>query len=100
MPDTRYVSDPRNGGRHTRGTAVDVTLIQKNTGKELAMGTGFDNFTEKAWSAYANLPEHILTNRKILRDIMEKYGFKGIKTEWWHFDFNNWHMYPVLDAPL
>ena len=44
-PDERYVSDPRKGGRHTRGTAVDVTLIDLKTGKEIDMPTLFDDFT-------------------------------------------------------
>ncbi len=98
MPDPRYVSDPRKGGRHTRGTTVDVTLIDLKTGKELPMGTDFDNFTPKAWPSYKDLPKEVLTNRKLLSSIMHKHGFTSIKTEWWHFDLHNWRDYPILDV--
>ena len=97
VQDTRYVSDPRKGGRHTRGTAVDVTLVNRKTNKELAMGTDFDDFTPRAWITCMELPEEILKNRKKLQRIMRKYGFRGIKTEWWHFDYKGWQKYPVLD---
>ena len=97
VPDPRYVSDPRKGGRHTRGTTVDLTLVDLKTGKELIMPTPFDDFTEKAWSNYQSLPQVALNNRTLLQNIMQKYGFEPVKTEWWHFDFQNWQNYPVLD---
>lgn len=99
-PDEKYVSDPRKGGRHTRGTAVDVTLIDLKTGKELEMPTGFDDFSPKAWSDYAGASSEAKKNRTLLRNIMIKYGFTGIATEWWHFDYKNWQDYPVLDIEL
>jgi D-alanyl-D-alanine dipeptidase len=99
-PDEKYVSDPRKGGRHTRGTAVDVTLVDLRTGKELAMPTGFDDFTEKAWLDYQNISEEVKKNRQLLQDAMHKYGFTGIKTEWWHFDYNGWQNYEPLDLEL
>ena len=98
VPDPRYVSDPRKGGRHTRGTTVDVTLIDLKTGKELVMPTGFDDFTQKAWSACLNLPVEAIKNRTLLHAVMHKYGFKAARTEWWHFDLNGWQNYPVLDV--
>ncbi len=98
VPDTRYVSDPHEGGRHTRGTAVDVTLVDLKTKKELPMGTDFDDFTPRAWIAYAELPQEVLKNRKKLQNIMSKHGFSVIKTEWWHFDYKGWQKYPVLDT--
>jgi zinc D-Ala-D-Ala dipeptidase len=99
-PDEKYVSDPRKGGRHTRGTAVDVTLIDLKTGKELEMPTGFDDFSEKAWNDYAGASSEAIKNRTLLRNVMIKYGFTGIATEWWHFDYKNWQEYPVLDIEL
>jgi len=99
-PDTRYVSDPRKGGRHTRGTAVDVTLITLKTGKELRMPTGFDDFTEKAWSNYPGAPPEALKNRQILHNAMKKHGFTPLETEWWHFDYKNWQECPVLDVQI
>src|SRR5262249_1980192 len=85
-----YVANPKNGGRHTKATSADVTVFDPKTGKDLDMGTGFDHFGPEAWRTYQNLPDHVKQNRKLLEQVMEKYGFKGIKSEWWHFDFNGW----------
>jgi len=98
--DERYVSNPsKGGGRHTRGTTVDVTLVDQH-GNELPMGTPFDDFSEKAWHACADLPQEVLNNRKKLCALMEKHGFKPIKTEWWHYDLADWDQHPVLDVDL
>ncbi len=97
VPDPRYVSDPRKGGRHTRGTAVDVTIVRISDGKEVAMPTGFDDFTEKAWRSYNNLSEEVKKNRQLLQTVMTKPGFVGLETEWWHFDWHDWKNFDVLD---
>ena len=92
----QYVSNPKKGGRHTRGTALDVTLVDAN-GKELEMPTGFDDFSAKAWVEDATCSAEAQKNRKLLHDVMRKHGFEGIKTEWWHFDLKGWRQYPPLD---
>lgn len=99
MPDSRYVANPKNGSRHNRGAAVDLTLID-STGRELEMGTPYDDFTDKAHSDYKDLPENILKNRQILKDIMVKYGFEPLTTEWWHFDYSQWKNYSILDEEI
>ena len=86
MPNSNYVTPPWKGSQHTRGLAADLTIIDKE-GKELDMGTPFDTFSEKAHSDSKNLPKQVLENRKILRGVMESVGFKGIRTEWWHFSY-------------
>ena len=48
IKDERYVADPKKGSGHNRGIAVDLTIIDRTTGTELDMGTGFDNFTDTA----------------------------------------------------
>lgn len=97
FPDPRYVSDPAiEYGRHTRGTSVDVTLCTAD-GVEVEMPTDFDEFSEKAHSDYQFLPSKIIANRKLLCATMKKYGFNGIKCEWWHFDFDGWQTHPTLD---
>lgn len=100
IQDERYVSNPaKNKGRHTRGTAVDLTLIYSN-GTELEMPTGFDDFTERAHSDFMDLPENVIANRNLLQTIMEKQGFKQLPFEWWHFDYTGWNndeKYPPLD---
>lgn len=98
-PDERYVANPQKGSRHNRGCAVDITLVDKN-GKELNMGTNYDDFTEKAHINYKKLPSKVLNNRKILRETMIRFGFIPNRTEWWHFDYRDWKKYPVLDIEV
>ncbi len=86
VPDKRYVSDPRKGSMHNRGAAVDLTIVDAE-GKQLDMGTTYDFFGPEAWSTYQDLPDSILANRKLLRGLLEEEGFRGIRTEWWHFSY-------------
>lgn len=97
VPDERYIADPRKGGRHTRGTAVDLTLIDQE-GQELPMPSDFDDFSEKAHVNYTGAAPEEIANRELLKTVMEKHGFEGIATEWWHFDLLGWEKYPPLDA--
>ena len=100
LPDERYVADPRKGGRHTRGTAVDVTLVHHHNKTELEMPTGFDDFSEKAWSHSLDATVEAKRNRALLHQVMQKHGFLNIETEWWHFDWHAWETYPVLTLEL
>lgn len=100
VPDERYVADPAKGSCHNRGCAIDLTLVDKKTSKELDMGTDFDNFTELAHRTYDKFPPHILENRKLLERVMHKHGFIGLPTEWWHFDYHAWQNYPLLTITL
>jgi hypothetical protein len=98
--DERYVSNPaKNKGRHTRGTAVDVTLIDK-LGRELPMPSDFDDFSERAHRDYQGGTAEERRNRQLLEDVMRKHGFVGYPTEWWHFDLEKWKNYPPLDIPI
>lgn len=97
VKDDRYAADPSKGSGHNRGTAVDLTLIDLNTKKELPMGTGFDNFSDTAHIDFMDLPKDVLNNRNILRKIMEKYGFIQLTTEWWHYYLPNSSSYELLD---
>lgn len=95
--DTNFVADPRKGSRHNRGCAIDLTVINLKTGKELDMPTGFDSFSEKASDNYPSLPENEIENRELLKSVMQAHGFKIYRTEWWHYDFNGWAAFPLLD---
>ena len=97
-PDERYVSNPANGDRHTRGTSVDLTIVDLKTGTPLNMGTGFDVFTERAWAHAENLSPEIQANRARLQNIMKLHGFTEVETEWWHFDYKNYNEYKLLDV--
>ncbi len=95
--DERYVANPARGSGHNRGIAVDLTLIDLKTGKELDMGTDFDNFTDTAHHSFQSLPLAVLRNRKLLKDAMEGAGFRAFETEWWHYSWPNNKDYPVMD---
>lgn len=95
--DTVFVASPRRGSRHNRGCAVDLTIIDLATGKELPMPTPYDDFTEKAHISYANLPEQVIRNRDLLKNLMVRFGFDIYADEWWHFDFRDWNKFPLMD---
>jgi len=92
-----YVADPKEGigSMHTRGTAVDVTLVDK-AGKEVAMPTEFDNFTPAAMLYYQGPNPVVRSNLKLLQKAMARAGFYGLRTEWWHFCAADWTTYPPV----
>jgi D-alanyl-D-alanine dipeptidase len=101
VPDDRYAANPAKGSGHNRGIAVDISLIDLSTMKELPMPTPFDDFTEKAHYDYMQLDNEVLQNRQLLKDVMEKYGFIALATEWWHFYWPDpAKKFEVLDIPF
>ncbi len=81
-----YVTPPSKGSMHNRGLAVDLTIVNKN-GTELPMGTPFDFFGKEAHHTYTAHSEEINKNRLLLKKTLESVGFKGIRTEWWHYSY-------------
>ncbi len=100
LPDSRYVANPATGSRHNRGAAVDVSLIDISTGKELEMPTEYDDFSEQAWRSYSGNKLEVQRNSELLESKMRKYGFEPLITEWWHFDAVGWQKFSILDVPL
>jgi len=72
---------------HSRGAAVDLTLYNLETGKDLDMGSGFDYFDEISYTDSRKITEEQRANRMLLKDLMESRGFKNFSQEWWHFSF-------------
>lgn len=97
--DERYVADPKEGSKHNRGAAVDVTLIDFD-GEELEMPTVVDEMTKRAHRDYDDLPQHVIANRELLEDMMVNGGFLPLPTEWWHFDDSEWEKYPIENCCL
>ncbi|MFC5283129.1 M15 family metallopeptidase [Pedobacter alpinus] len=95
-----FVANPKTGSRHNRGCAVDLTLINLETGAELEMPTPYDSFAREASPTYENISPKQKLNRNLLINIMQKNGFKVIKNEWWHYDFIGWENYPIMDIPF
>lgn len=100
VKDDRYAADPKLGSGHNRAVAVDLTLIDTNTKKELDMGTGFDNFSDTAHHNFKALPSQVLQNRMLLRSLMEKYGFMALESEWWHYYIPDAKNYELMDVPF
>jgi zinc D-Ala-D-Ala dipeptidase len=100
IQDPDYVADPARGSRHNRGAAVDLTLIDLETGRELPMPTPYDDFTPRAHHDFADLPVEVVANRARLRDVMTNHGFDPLPSEWWHYDLRGWERYELMDVPL
>ncbi len=98
--DRTYLSDPLKGSRHNRGCAIDLTLYDLKTGKEVPMPSAYDEFTERAHPSYAGGTAEQRQARDTLISAMEAEGFKVYQNEWWHFDYQGWEAYPVLNMPL
>lgn len=92
VPDPDYVTPPHKGSMHSKGLAIDLTLIDKD-GNELDMGTEFDFFGPEAHQGYDH-SEAVKRHRWILKSTMEKHGFGSIRTEWWHFSYRS-KSYPL-----
>jgi len=95
-----FVANPKKGSRHNRGCAVDLTLCDLATGKEVEMPSGYDEFSERAFPDYAGGSAEARARRDFLRQTMEANGFTVYKAEWWHFDYNDWRHYPILNVPF
>ncbi len=70
---------------HSRGSTVDLTLLDMETGKEVDMGSPFDYFSEVSHPDYKGVTDEQYANRMMLRNVMLKHGFEPIDCEWWHF---------------
>lgn len=96
----QFVADPATGSRHNRGCAVDLTLYDLKTGKELPMPSLYDEMSERAYPNYTGGTEEERQNREILKAAMESQGFTVYEFEWWHFDYKDWKEYPILNIPF
>jgi D-alanyl-D-alanine dipeptidase len=100
-PDKRkFVANPEKGSRHNRGCAVDVGLYHLRSGKEVDMPSAFDEMSERAAADYQGGTVEQRRTRALLRQALEQEGFKVNPDEWWHFDFQDWRLYRVLDLPF
>jgi zinc D-Ala-D-Ala dipeptidase len=77
-----YIAE-RSG--HSRGSTVDLTLIDKATSAEIDMGGPYDLFDPKSWPSAASIPAAARANRMRLQSVMTANGFRPLKEEWWHF---------------
>lgn len=98
-PDKQYVADPQVGSNHTRGTAVDLTLVDA-LGQELDMGTGFDDMSPLSHHHHPGVSAQAQANRQCLLDIMTGAGFEPIAHEWWHYALPDKDSYPLIPCAV
>ncbi len=96
MPNPAYVSDPESGPcSHCRGIALDLTITDRY-GRELAMGTAFDDFRPLAHHGNDLISAEAQRNRLLLAGVMSVAGFQPLETEWWHYELPEWNNYPII----
>ena len=99
-PDEKkmFVADPSQGSRHNRGSAVDLTLYDLKSGEPVQMVSTYDETTARAAADYPGGTSLQRWHRDLLRQAMETEGFTVFPPEWWHFDFQDWRSYPIMNV--
>ena len=98
-PDPVFLSDPRRGSPHSRGVAVDLTLIDA-AGSALDMGTAFDAFTPLSFHGSLGVSQAAQRNRALLLGIMTAAGWDCYLKEWWHYQLFAPRQYPLLSDTI
>jgi D-alanyl-D-alanine dipeptidase len=95
-----FVADPAKGSRHNRACAVDLTLYRLSDGRVVEMPSVYDEMSERSRPDYPGGTPDRRAHRDLLRAAMEREGFTVFESEWWHFDYRDWHEYPILNVPF
>lgn len=94
-PDPDFLADPRRGSPHSRGVAIDLTLIDRD-GVPLPMGTDFDAFTPRSHHGSRGVSVEAQRNRLILLGLMTQAGWDYYRNEWWHYQLFKARDYPLI----
>jgi D-alanyl-D-alanine dipeptidase len=98
-PEQReFVANPVTGSRHNRGCSVDLSLHRQ--GVEVRMPSPYDDFTPAAYRSNTNAPTEALAASRMLEAWMVAEGFVPLANEWWHYDWKDWRLYPIMNVPL
>ncbi|HTU93592.1 MAG TPA: M15 family metallopeptidase, partial [Gemmataceae bacterium] len=92
-----FVADPRQGSRHNRGCAVDLTLYDRKTGRPVEMAGGYDEMSDRSYADYLGGTSLQRYHRDLLRRTMQEEGFTVYEAEWWHFDYKDWRKYSIMN---
>jgi D-alanyl-D-alanine dipeptidase len=92
-----FVADPSQGSRHNRGCAADLTLYDLASGNPIEMPGTYDEMSPRSFPDYPGGTSLQRWHRDLLRRAMESEGFTVYEHEWWHFDYKDWHEYPILN---
>ncbi len=96
-PDPEFLCDPNKGSPHSRGVAVDLTLVDIASGEALDMGTGFDAFTPRSHHGNIDISNEAQLNRLKLMGLMTTAGWDFYRNEWWHYQLFDAKRYALLD---
>ena len=95
-----FVANPKEGSKHNRGCAVDLSLYDLESGREVAMPSAYEEMSPRAYPGYAGGTPEERARRDLLRAAMEAQDFTVEPNEWWHFNCKEWREYPILDIPF
>ncbi len=98
-PDPDFLADPRRGSPHSRGAAVDLTLVyqtEPQAGQNLEMGTPFDAFTPRSHHGNMEVSIEAQRNRTLLMGLMTTAGWDFYQNEWWHYQLFDTRRLPAL----
>ncbi len=98
--DHSFVADPLKGSKHNRGCAVDLTLYDLATGQAIEMPGLYDEMSPRSFPTFPGGTSLQRWHRDLLRRAMESEGFTVDQNEWWHFDYKDWKLYPILNVPF
>ena len=93
-----FVADPLKGSRHNRGCAVDLGLYDLKSGKPVEVVSGYDEFSDRAFADYPGGTSRQRWHRDLLKRSMHAEGFTVYEEEWWHFDYEDWKRYPIMNS--
>jgi D-alanyl-D-alanine dipeptidase len=98
--DHDFVADPKKGSKHNRGCAADLTLYDLATGNVIEMPGLYDEMSPRSYPTFPGGTSLQRWHRDLLRRAMESEGFTVNEYEWWHFDYKDWKLYPLLNVPF
>jgi D-alanyl-D-alanine dipeptidase len=93
-----FVADPKKGSKHNRGCAMDLTLYDLATGNPIQMTGLYDEMSPRSFPTFPGGTSLQRWHRDLLRRAMESEGFTVNEEEWWHFDYKDWKLYPILNV--
>jgi D-alanyl-D-alanine dipeptidase len=89
------VANPKEGSKHNRGCAIDLSLYEIASGKEVQMTSQYDEMSERSYPNYTGGTAEQRKMRDLLRRLMEANDFTVYDCEWWHFDYKDWKSYRI-----
>ena len=95
LPDPNFIAPPKKGSPHSRGVAIDLTLLKN--GREVDMGTEFDEFSKLSYHGSLDISKAAYHNRLILLGIMTDSGWDFYRNEWWHYQLFNSKNFQIVE---